>query len=75
MSYRRKYKVGDRINSLDELVKETNVYAFGTCARGIRHISVIESMTLRTVKCFLGRGIYKAIPVETAPIIEAGDGA
>lgn len=75
MSYRKKYKVGDRINSLDELVKETYVYAFGTCARGVRHISVIESMTLRTVRGFLDKGIYKAVPVETAPIIEAeGDG-
>lgn len=64
MSYKRKYKVGDRINSLDELVEETYVYAFGTIPRGIRHISVIESMTLRTVKWFLDRGVYKAVPAE-----------
>ena len=64
MSYKRKYKVGDRINSLDELVNETYVYAFGTRPRGIRHISVIQSMALRTVMGFLKRGIYKAVPVE-----------
>lgn len=64
MSYKRKYKAGDRINSLDELVQETYVYAFGTNPRGIRHISVLESMPLRTVMMFLSRGIYKAIHVE-----------
>lgn len=66
MSYKKKYKVGDRINSLDELVEETYVYAFGTTPRGIRHISVVESMTLRTVTMFLKRGIYKAVPVKEA---------
>lgn len=68
MSYKRKYKVGDRINSLDELVKETYVYAFGTTPKGIRHISVIESMSLRTVIMFIDRGIYKAVPAEDSEI-------
>ena len=64
MSYKRKYKVGDRINSLDELIQQHYVYAFGTEARGIRHVSVLQSMTLRTVMGFLEKGIYKAVPAD-----------
>ena len=65
MSYKRKYKVGERIESLDELVQQDFVYLFGDSARSIRHISVVQSMTLRTVMDFLKRGIYKAVKEET----------
>lgn len=65
MSYKRKYKVGERIESLDELVQQQYVYLFGDSPRSIRHISVVQSMTLRTVMGFLKRGIYKAVKEET----------
>ena len=64
MSTRRKYMPGDRINSLDELLKQKYVYIFGTGSRGIRCIGVIESMTIRTVMGFMERGIFKAVPYE-----------
>ena len=64
MSYKRKYKVGERIESLDELVQQDFVYLLGKFPRGIRHISVVQSMTLRTVMGFLKRGIYKAVKEE-----------
>ena len=64
MSTRRKYMPGDRIESLDELTQQNYVYIFGKHSRGIRNISVVECMTLRTVMGFMQRGIYKAIPFE-----------
>ena len=62
MSTKRKYLPGERIESLDELVKQDLVYIFGKHSRGIRCIGVVESMTLKTVMAFLKRGIYKAVP-------------
>lgn len=63
MSYKRKYKIGDKVESLDELTQQNFVYIYNH-PKAIRHISVIESMTFRTVMRFLSMGMYKAVRVE-----------
>ena len=61
MSYKRKYRMGERITSLDELVQQQWVYLFPK-PTGIKHIGWILSMQFGNVKRFLDVGIYKAIP-------------
>lgn len=62
MKYKRKFRPGDKIKDLNELICQDYVYLFGNSPKSIRHISIVESMTLRTVEGFLSRGIYKAVP-------------
>lgn len=58
---RRKYKIGDVITSLDELMRCKFVYWHGR----ITHIAWIESMTFRTVIIILNcHGFRKAIRKE-----------
>ena len=64
MSYKRKYKMGERITSLDELVQQHWVY-LSPKPTGIKHIGWILSMQLGNVNRFLDVGIYKAIPTNT----------
>ena len=61
MKYKRKFRQGDKIKDLNELICQDYVYLFDGSPKSIRHISIIESMTLRTVEGFLFRGIYKAV--------------
>ena len=63
MSYKRKYKKGARINSLDELYHQELVYFRGWEDRP-RHIGFIKSMTFRTVANLLELGLYRAEKIE-----------
>ena len=59
---KRKFEEGDRICSVDELLKEEWLMLGGYP----KHIEVFKSMPLRTVLMFLNRsGIYKAIRKES----------
>ena len=55
---KRKYRQGEPITSLDELLQQQFVYVF----RSIRHIEVVKHLQLATILSAINRkGIYKAI--------------
>ena len=61
LASKRKYEIGEPITSLDELYAQDFVMLGGK----IKHISIIQSMTFRTVYLFLQRGaIRRAIKKE-----------
>ena len=61
LASKRKYEIGEPITSLDELYMQDFVMLGGR----IKHISIIQSMTFRTVYLYLQRGaIHKAIKKE-----------
>lgn len=61
-----KYKPGDTIKSLDELMEQTWVYIPLNPLK-IMHIEAVKSMTLRTVMMFMGLGIRKAELIKNNP--------
>lgn len=63
MSYKRKYKKGARINSLDELSHQQLVY-FNNWGDRPKNIAFIKSMQFRTVENLLGLGLYRAEKIE-----------
>ena len=63
---KRRYKRGDRLNSLSEVMEEKLVY-LGPW-QSPRTIEVAKSLTYRTLEGYLnGYGIYKAVECEKAP--------
>ena len=59
---KRKFDVGDRICSVDELLQNEWIMIGGYP----KHIEVLKSMPLRVILMFLnGNGIYKAIKKES----------
>jgi hypothetical protein len=52
MNYRRKYRKGERITSLDELSKQEFVYFFDK----ITHRGWFMSWQYRLAKCYIDRG-------------------
>lgn len=58
---KQKYKIGEKITTLEELMKQDFVYFCG----GIKHIEVIKSMQYRGIIRFIQDGcFYKAIKKE-----------
>lgn len=59
MAYKRKFKRGDRITSLDELASQKWIYVFDK----ITHNGWFMSWQFRTAQGFMKRGIlYYALP-------------
>lgn len=63
MSYKRKYRIGSRINSLDELSHQQLVYV--SCwGDQLKNIAFIKYMQFRTVENLIGLGLYRAEKIE-----------
>ena len=63
MSYKRKYKKGSRINSLDGLCHEQLVYCAGWGDRP-KNIAFIKCMQFRNVEELIEIGLYRAEKIE-----------
>ena len=62
MAYKRKYRKGDKITSLDELVKQEFVYVFDR----INHIAWVKSWQVSLALEYIKRGcLYYAEKEET----------
>jgi len=63
MSYKRKYKIGEPITSLDEVMKQDFVYMFN-CERPL-NIGFVQSLQMRVVYNSIKWGrIFKAERIE-----------
>lgn len=63
---KRRYKRGDRIDTIQEVMSEPLVYVGPW--KSPRSIEVVKNMTYRTIENFLNRhGIYKAVECEETP--------
>ena len=61
MAYKRKFKKGDKITSLDELASQKRIYVFDK----ITHNGWFMSWQFRMAQSFLQRGnLYYALPNE-----------
>ena len=61
MAYKRKYRKGEQITSLDELMKQEFVYVFDK----ITHIGWFGSWQVRLAQNFINRGlVYYAVKNE-----------
>lgn len=61
MAYKRKYRKGDKITSLDELVKQEFVYVFDR----INHIAWVKSWQVSLALRYIERGqLYYAEKIE-----------
>ena len=61
MAYKRKYRRGDKITSLDELAKQEFIYFL----HKVTHVQWFMSWQFRLAKCYIDRGwLYYAEKIE-----------